>query len=101
MDYDIDLYIESSYAGFFPLDQIEERFSEYEQAAAELSRMIDWDEVILYAIYSYDQELQSILSADFMLLRMSYETYRSLYLKLSKNCRLFFVRNREEFNYEV
>ncbi|MBQ8961048.1 MAG: hypothetical protein IJ071_07510 [Ruminococcus sp.] len=98
---DIDLYINSQYSGFFPLSEIEERFEEYEAEAYELARIIDWDEVILYAIFSYDEESQAILSADLMLLRMPYEVYRELYLKLSKNCRLFFLRNREEFDYEV
>ncbi|HOO05028.1 MAG TPA: hypothetical protein PLH83_00785 [Ruminococcus sp.] len=101
MAQDIDLYIDSKYAGFFPLEEIEERFEEYEAEAYELSRIIDWDEIILYAIFSYDEDTQATLSADLMMLRMPYEVYQDLCMKLSKNCRLFFLRNREEFDYEV
>ena len=51
---DIDLYIDSVYHGFHPIETIEELRCEYYNKTAEKARMIDWDEVILYAIYSYN-----------------------------------------------
>lgn len=91
---DIDLYINSVYCGFWPLNKIEEYFSEYSQKAASLAEYIDWDEVILYAVFSYDDEKQTFISADFMLIRMDYRRYVELNDKISKNCRMFFVQNK-------
>lgn len=91
---DIDLYINSSYCGFWPLDKIEEHFEEYSAKAQHLSEYIDWDEIVLFAVFSYDGEKQTIISADFMLLRMDYSRYVKLTEKLSGDCRLFFRRNR-------
>lgn len=93
MAHDIDLYINSKFCGFWPLDKIEEYFQEYSQKAAELAEYIDWDEIILYAVLSYDEEKQTFISADFMLLRMDYSKYAALNDKVSKNCRMFFKRN--------
>lgn len=91
---DVDLYINSVYCGFWSLSKIEEYFDEYSQKAKELAEFIDWDEVILFAVYNYDGEKQTFISADFMLLRMNYDRYVALCKKLSKDCRLFFIRNK-------
>ena len=93
MGNDIDLYINSVYCGFRSIDCIEEYFSDYSRKARKVAETLDWDEIVLYAVYSYDGERQTIISADFMLLRMSYDTYSDLVSKLSNDCRLFFVRN--------
>ena len=91
---DIDLYIDSVYHGFHPIETIEEFRQEYHDKAAEKARMIDWDEVVLYAIYSYDTNTQGFISAEFMCLRMNFERYSMLCSKISKNCRLFCLKNR-------
>lgn len=41
MTREIDLYINSRYCGFFPLDTVEEYFSEYEERACRLAEYID------------------------------------------------------------
>ena len=69
---DIDLYINSAYCGFWPLSKIEEYFEEYYSEAAARAEYIDWDEIILYAVLCYDEEKQTLISADFMMLRMDY-----------------------------
>ncbi len=94
MAHDIDLYINSSFCGFWELDKIEEYFEEYSAKADRLAEYIDWDEIVLYAVLSYDGEKQTIISADFMLLRMDYSRYVNLTSKLSPDCRLFFKRNK-------
>lgn len=96
MDYDADLYIHSVFQGFFPLDVIEAHFDEYRSAAEELSHELDWDEVLLYAVYQYEPDGNALLSADFMLLRMPYQKYSELAEKISSTCRLFFFRSRQE-----
>jgi hypothetical protein len=53
---------------------------------------LDWDEVVLYAIYSYSED-NSFISADFMQLRLSYSRYLELASKISDRCRLFFKSN--------
>lgn len=93
MTREIDLYINSRYCGFFPLDTVEEYFSEYEERACQLAEYIDWDEVVLYAIFSYDGEKQTFISADFMTLRLDYDRYAELCKNLSPDCRLFIKRN--------
>lgn len=96
MNYDSDLYIRSEFQGFFPIDVIEAHFTEYRSAAEELSLKLDWDEVLLYAVYQYDPKGNALVSADFMLLRIPYERYAELAEKLSPTCRLFFLRSRQE-----
>ena len=100
MDPDIELYINSSFAGFFPFDQIAQYIEEYRDSAYELAQYIDWDEGVLYAIFSYDDERETITAIDLMNLRMSYEVYRRLGMKLAKKCRLFFFNNSKEIYYE-
>ena len=53
---DIDLYINSVYHGFHPIEVIENYRFEYFLKAVKKAYTIDWDEVVLYAIYSYDAE---------------------------------------------
>lgn len=94
MSFDIDLYVDSSYNGFWPPEVIEDYFQEYHSKATELARNIDWDEIILYAIYCFDEETEAFISADFMLLRMDYCRYCKFAEKIAPGCRLFFVRNQ-------
>ena len=54
---------------------------------------IDWDEIVLYAVYKYDNKSNSLISADFMILRMNKEKYINLAKKISPHCRLFFKEN--------
>lgn len=93
METDIDVYFNSIYCGFQDIDKIEEYFEEYYMDALELAEIIDWDEIVLFAIFDYDGESQALISADFMKIRMNYDRYTELENKLSKDCRLFFVRN--------
>lgn len=89
---DIDLYINTEYCGFHTLATIEEYFDEYSMKAAEMARLTDWDEIVLYAIFAYDQFTGGILSADFMLLRMPYKKYVKLCRVVSDDCRMFFKK---------
>lgn len=93
---DIDLYLASKFCGRWSLDTIESYFDEYEEMAEKASEIIDWDEVILYAIFAYDGERQTIISADFMLLRIDCSRYEILCKKLSSDCRLFIKKNIKE-----
>lgn len=88
----IDIYKNSKYYGYTDISQIDEYLSEYEQNAAGLLKELDWDEVVLYAIYSYSED-NSFISADFMQLRLSYSRYLELASKISDRCRLFFKSN--------
>ena len=63
---DIELYIDSSYCGFYPIE--------------------------IYAIFSYDPKDQRFCSANFMTLTADYDKYVQLCSKISKNNRIFFVR---------
>jgi hypothetical protein len=90
---DIDLYIDSAFCGFWPIDKIEEHFLEYSGKAEELAKKIDWDEIVLYAVFFYNPDSEAMISADFMLLRMDYTRYTELSSKVSDNCRMFFKRN--------
>lgn len=89
---DIDLFLDGCYRGFFTLDAIEEYFAEYSRNAAEMAENIDWDEVILFAVYYYDDEY--LISAELMTLKMNYNTYLELCGKISGCCRVFCIRNR-------
>lgn len=91
---DIDLYINSVYHGFHPIETIESIRKEYYEKAIRKTEIIDWDEVVLYAIYSYDETTQGFISADFMCLRMNFSRYMQLCSKISRTCRLFCLKNR-------
>lgn len=94
MAVDIELYLNTVYNGFWKLDAIENFFEEYHQAALELAQIIDWDEVVLFAIFSYDGETEEFISADFMKIRMNYDRYIDLMSKISPYCKLYIVRNQ-------
>ena len=82
--------------GIFSFMETETMFEEHRCAALEMAENIEWDEIILYAIYFYLPDTQTVYSSDFMLLRMSRKKYIELISTLSKNCRLFFVKCRRQ-----
>jgi len=86
----IDIYIDYNYIGFWGYDKVEEYLIQYSHEAEILSAQSDPGEVILYAILGFDSDKQTLISADFMLLKMNYEQYVSLADKIRKNCRIFF-----------
>lgn len=91
---DICLFHDQQFIGWYPLESIEEELEEYRRNAEKLAEEIDWDECIVYGIFRYNGETQAIVSADFMLLRMPYRRYLRLFSELSRDCRIFFIRNR-------
>lgn len=90
---DIDLYIDFVYHGFYKLEDIESRFEDYRSAALEAASQLSEDEVILFAIYGFDELTQRLLYANFMKRKLSAEEYRKVCEKLSRSCRLFCVWN--------
>lgn len=90
---DIDLYIDFVYHGFYRLDDIEERFEEYRSMAEERSADLADDEVILFAIYGFEEETERFIYANFMLRRLKLDHYAKVCERLSKLCRLFCIRN--------
>lgn len=88
---DIDLYIDFIYHGFYKLDDIEERFREYHSMALEASSELADDEVMLFAIYGFDEETEQFIYANFMLRRLKLDHYAMICQRLSKFCRLFCV----------
>ncbi len=90
---DIDLYIDFVYHGFYRLDDIEERFDEYRSMAIERSSDLEDDEVILFAIYGFEEETERFIYANFMLRRLKRDQYARVCERLSKLCRLFCIGN--------
>ncbi|EWM53384.1 hypothetical protein [Ruminococcus flavefaciens] len=90
---DIDLYIDFIYHGFYRLDDIEERFDEYEAMAEDAAKDLNDDEVILFAIYAFDEDTQRFIYANFMLKRLKLDHYARVCERLSKFCRLFCIGN--------
>lgn len=90
---DIDLYIDFVYHGFYRLPYIEEKFSEFQLLAEEASGDLGADEVILFAIYGFDEKTQNFIYANFMIKRLRLEQYAKVCSALSKTCRLFCVGN--------
>lgn len=93
---DIHVYRSSKYYGFHTFEKTEELFSSYRNRAVQAAEMIDWDEIILYAIYRYDAQTSAVVSAEFMILRMPYFVYRRLTSKLAPECRLFILKGRKD-----
>lgn len=90
---DIDLYIDFVYHGFFRLDDIEERFAEYQSMAEEAAKDLATDEIVLFAIYAFDDESQRLLYANFMIRKLTVDHYARVCERLSGFCRLFCVGN--------
>jgi len=74
------------------IDTVDEQLIAFRHRADTLRSYIDWDEIILYAIYSYDDD-NALVSADFMLVRMTYEKYVRFISTINQNCRPFFIGN--------
>lgn len=94
---DINLYIDSYYAGFQRIELIEELFEEYKNEAMEKAKLVSWDSVMLYAIFEYDYPNQTFVSADFIMLEIPYDLYVELTEKLLGRTRFFFIRGRREY----
>ncbi len=90
---DIDLYIDFVYHGFYRLEDIEERFEEYRLIAEEAAKDISDDEVVLYAVYAFDDKTQRFLYANFMIKKLKLEHYARVCRSLSPFCRLFCTWN--------
>lgn len=90
---DIDLYIDFIYHGFYRLDDIEDRFKEYHSAAVEAARELADNEVILYAIYGFEENGEKLIYANFMIRRLKLDHYARVCEQLSKYCRLFCIGN--------
>lgn len=86
---DIDLYMNCRYCGFYPLSVIEEYLDEYSALASEMAKSAEENEIVMYAVIKYDFNTYRILSADFMLLKMTFERYSKLCRKMSICCRAF------------
>ena len=97
---DIDLYIDSSYCGFYPASVIEDFFEDYKQEAAGLLDEIEDDEVILYAVYTYSSDSEKIISANFVCYRMNYLDLVDSCQSLSDYYRLFYLKRTKGGYYE-
>ena len=97
---DIDLYIDSVYFGFFPIEEIEERFEEYRESAEEYLDELNDDEVIVYAIFKYEKDSEKILYANLMTVRLTYDEYAEICRSDNEYRRYFFVRKGNTSNYE-
>jgi hypothetical protein len=95
---DVDLYIDSVYHGFYPMEYIEERFSEYKQLAEEAVDEIEDDEVIVYAVFKYERDSEKILYANLMTVKMTYQEYTEICLEDKEYRRYFFLKRGREQN---
>ncbi len=89
---DIELYIDSVYCGFYPIEVIKDYTIEYYLKARSLCADANTDDIVIYAIFSYEPKTQRFFSANFMTLTVPYDRYVQLCSKISKNNRIFFAR---------
>lgn len=75
---DIELYIDSSYCGFYPIEIIKSYTIEYHLKARHMCENLSSDSVVIYAIFSYDPKDQRFCSANFMTLTADYDKYVQL-----------------------
>lgn len=94
---DIDLYINSKYAGFQTIETIEEYFEDYSKIAEKTADDTDWNSVVLFAVFEYDIPQQTFISANFMNLVLTYDEYTDFVKKLLNRTRFFFVRGRKDY----
>lgn len=92
---DIELYIDSKYCGFFPIETIKSYTLDYFHRAKSVSDNLSENEVVIYAIFSYEPKTNRFCSADFMTLALPYERYIKLCSKISGNNRIFFTRKNK------
>ena len=92
---DIDVYVDFVYHGFFPLDNVEERFNEQLKAAEAVAEELNEDEVLIYAIYTYDQDSERIIAANFVTLLMSRVEYIDYCQSGDGYRRFFFLKGKQ------
>lgn len=88
----VDIYRNSHYCGFTDIESLNEQFLKFEKNAEKILDYIDWDEIVLYAVYKYDNKSNSLISADFMMLRMNKEKYINLAKKFHHTADYFSKR---------
>ena len=93
---DIDVYIDFVYHGFYSLDAVEERFQEQYDAALDASGLLDDDEVLIYAVYTYDAASGRVISANFTSMVMKYDEFVDYYWSDEAYRRFFFMKGRTE-----
>ena len=99
MDIDIDLYIDSVYNGFFPIEDIEERIEEFRELAEEAAKDANDDEIIVYAVFKYEQDSEKIVYANLMTEKLTYQEYVEICQSDDEYKRYFFIKkNRENTN---
>lgn len=96
MTSEINLYEDSHYMGFYPVDYADIFFEQYEEYAYGLAEQLDHDSVVLFAVYEYYPDDQRVYSADFMMYTMPYDLYVELSSALMNTSRLFFMRGRKD-----
>jgi hypothetical protein len=89
---DIDLYVDSIYNGFFPMDVIEEFFEEHKQEAEEMLTDANDGEIIVYAVIKYEQDSEKIIYVNLMTEKMSYQKYVEICESDDEYRRYFFVK---------
>ena len=47
----VDIYRNSHYCGFTDIESLNEQFLKFEKNAEKILDYIDWDEIVLYAVY--------------------------------------------------
>lgn len=96
MTSEINLYEDSHYIGFYPVDYVDIFFEQYEEYAYDLAERLSRDSVVLFAVYEYYPENQAVYSADFMMYTMPYELYAEFASAMMTTSRLFFMRGRKD-----
>lgn len=86
----IDIYADFVYQGFWGYNKVNELFTKYSLEAENLSENIDENEVVLYAIFYYEKKSHAMITADFMNIKIDYDSYVALADKIKRNCRIFF-----------
>lgn len=98
---DVDLYIDSVYCGFYPLEYIENRVAEYRQLAEEAAGEIDDGDVIVYAVFKYENDSEKIIYANLMTAKMTYQEYAEICQSDTEYRRYFFIRKGNTQNEQV
>ncbi len=72
---DIDIYVDSVYNGFFPVLIMEDLLNDHRAECASKAENIGEDDVLVYAVFSYEPDSQKIISLNLVCLVMPYSDY--------------------------
>lgn len=95
MHKDTVLYEDSKFVSLIQPVLLEQKMQTYRDKAMNIAREQPPDRAVVYAVFEYSENGNTIISASFMTKCLKYDNYSEMAAKLVGSCRFFFLRGRK------